>query len=236
MTQIVSHDQVRAAREARPLPGGHYYRTEFFRPSADKRAPMAFLVEDLPGHVTPPHFHDVDQFQVVVGGGGALGKHPLAMHEVHFSRAHTPYGPIVAGGDGLAYLTLRARWDRGAQFLPGSRERLHSIKDRKPMAVTEGAKFGGDDEVNVLRFADMRDELGLCACAITLKPNASTRAPDPGPGAGQHIVVTRGQLLHDGARYDGLSIAFVSPGDEPLLLTAGAQGMEALILNYPRER
>ena len=35
--------------------------------------PMAFLVEKEPHAVTKPHFHQADQYQVVVQGGGRLG-------------------------------------------------------------------------------------------------------------------------------------------------------------------
>ena len=42
-------------------------------PADDALHPMAFLVEKGPGAVTRPHFHQTDQFQVVVAGRGMLG-------------------------------------------------------------------------------------------------------------------------------------------------------------------
>jgi len=39
--------------------------------------PMAFLVEKEPGAVVKPHFHRADQYQVVVSGGGRMGRHAL---------------------------------------------------------------------------------------------------------------------------------------------------------------
>ena len=39
----------------------------------DDGKPQGFLVEQPPGSVTPPHFHEVDQFQVFVGGDGRIG-------------------------------------------------------------------------------------------------------------------------------------------------------------------
>ena len=47
------------------------------------------------------------------------------------------YGPIVAGDQGLGFLTLRAHWDQGAQYLPERRERLATLPDRKPWQATE---------------------------------------------------------------------------------------------------
>ena len=47
-------------------------------PADDALHPMAFLVEKTPGAVTPPHFHQSDQFQVVVAGRGMLGEHEFS--------------------------------------------------------------------------------------------------------------------------------------------------------------
>src|SRR5690349_16909151 len=48
------------------------------------------------GKSSTPHFHINDQFQVVVGGQGKLGRHALTPYCVHFSRAYTPYGPLLS--------------------------------------------------------------------------------------------------------------------------------------------
>jgi hypothetical protein len=42
-------------------------------PEAGSLYPMAFLVEKEPHAVTKPHFHEADQYQVIVQGGGRLG-------------------------------------------------------------------------------------------------------------------------------------------------------------------
>ena len=41
-----------------------------YPPADDALHPMAFLVEKGPGAVTRPHFHQADQFQMVVAGRG----------------------------------------------------------------------------------------------------------------------------------------------------------------------
>ena len=98
MPQIASHDEVRATRKQREVPTGLAWRTNFLTPPEGVvDEPVAFLVEGTPARVIRPHFHENDQFQVVMSGGGTLGKHKLAVHAVHFSRAHTPYGPIIFG-------------------------------------------------------------------------------------------------------------------------------------------
>jgi hypothetical protein len=52
--------------------------------------PMAFLVEKGPGTVTRPHFHQADQFQVVVAGRGMLGDHELSDGAVHYPMPTRP--------------------------------------------------------------------------------------------------------------------------------------------------
>jgi len=237
MPQIASYDEVKAGRKQREIPGGYAWRTDFIRPPEGvKDAPMAFLAEGTPGRVIPMHFHDVDQFQVIVSGGGALGKHALQIHAVHFSRAHTPYGPLVANHEGLGFLTLRAQWDPGAQYLPGSRDKLQGVQGRKPWQVTEIPVFGGADEVNVHAFSDIRNAEGLAAWSLSLKPHAQAVTPDPSASNGQYLIVTRGSLEYQSREYGAISIAFIRPNEGGFPLLAGAQGVEALVLNYPRRR
>ena len=235
MPRIASHDEVRSTRKQREVPTGLAWRTNFLTPPEGVvDEPVAFLVEGTPARVIRPHFHENDQFQVVMSGGGTLGKHKLAVHAVHFSRAHTPYGPIVFGADGLSFLTLRAHWDPGAQYLPDSREKLEQVKERKPWQMTEAPSFGGDDAVNVHEFADIKDERGLAAFSLSLKPHAAAAAPDASLSGGQYIIITRGSLTYQDKEYKAISIAFVKPGEGPWQLVAGAEGLEALVLNYPR--
>jgi hypothetical protein len=69
-------------------------------PAYDALHPMAFLIEKGPGAVTRPHFHQADQFQVVVAGRGMLGNHEFSDGAVHYTDAYSAYGPIVAGKSG----------------------------------------------------------------------------------------------------------------------------------------
>jgi rubredoxin len=236
MPQIASYDEVKAGRKQREIPGGYAWRTDFIKPPEGvKDAPMAFLAEGTPGRVINPHFHDVDQFQVIVSGGGKLGKHDLHMHAVHFSRAHTPYGPLAADDKGLGFLTLRAHWDPGAQYLPAAREKLTGVRGRRPWQMTELPKFDGPHEVNVHAFSQIRNDEGLAAWSLGLKPHAQTAAPDPSASNGQYIIVTRGSLNYQGKEYRAITIVFIKPEEGAFPLVAGAEGVEALVLNYPRQ-
>src|SRR5690242_19751674 len=47
--------------------------------------PMAFLVEQDPGSTAAAHYHQADQFQVIVGGRGIMGTHEAKPVMVHFA-------------------------------------------------------------------------------------------------------------------------------------------------------
>jgi hypothetical protein len=103
-------------------------------PAPDALFPMAFLVEQDPGGTANAHFHRQDQFQLVVGGYGMLGRHEVRPVTVHFTGAHTAYGPIRASEDeGVAYFTLRNGFDPGARFMtiPENRVALRTIPGRR---------------------------------------------------------------------------------------------------------
>src|SRR5438093_9977447 len=139
-------EKARAERRHHILPNGTgYWRNGLIAsPAEDAVAPQAFLVEQDPGTVIEPHFHLQDEFQVMVGGSGSLGRHAVQPVSVHYAGAHTGYGPITAGSDGLDYFTLRARMDSGAQFLPGARDKMQRVPKRhllgnpvRPSTVSE---------------------------------------------------------------------------------------------------
>lgn len=236
MPQIASYEEVKAGKTSRnPPTGGTAWRTNFIvPPEGVVDHPVAFLAEGTPHRVIRPHFHEVDQFQVIVKGGGVIGKHPLSLNAVHFSRAHTPYGPLTGDDRGVGFLTLRAHWDPGAQYLPDSKEKLVAVEGRKPWQVTEAPNFDGDAAVNMHAFNEIRDERGLGAWSVKLAPGASMTTPDVSQTNGQYLIVTKGSLRFQGKDYGAISIGFTKPQEGSFPIVAGPEGVEALILNFPR--
>ena len=92
--------------------------------------PMAFLVEKDAEAVVHPHFHQADQYQVIVQGGGRLGTHDVGTVAVHYTDAYSAYGPIVAAGEGISWFTLRNAWDSGARYMPKERQQLREARAR----------------------------------------------------------------------------------------------------------
>lgn len=196
--------------------------------------PMAFLVEQPPGSIVQSHFHAADQFQVVVAGGGHLGRHPVRPVTVHYTNAHTAYGPITAGEAGLHYFTLRNGYDPGARYVAQEAAALKAIPGRTPWQTTTAPIDPAPVSEGPARCMEMLEPRadGLGAWRHILPPGAALTGPDPALGMGQFWVVTAGEL--DGM--PPLSLIFVNPDEAPRTAIAGPQGAELLILQYPRRK
>jgi hypothetical protein len=200
--------------------------------------PMAFLVEQPAGSVVASHFHEANQFQIVVAGHGTLGSHPVEPVAVHYSNAFSAYGPITAGSAGLQYFTLRNGYDRGARYLPAAREEMRGVKRRfrdafaEPVAPDAAVPEEGSSTVLIPGAAD-----GMGAWRHHLPPGAVLEGLDPASGDGQFWVVTAGSLhTSAGEVLRPLSCIFVAPDEPPFAATAGEAGLEVVMVQFPRGR
>ena len=236
MPTTIAFEDLAEKRIHKEVTGGSRWNSYFMQPPKGTRLPQAFLVENTPHRQLRTHFHDVDQFQVIVSGGGTLGKHRVRPYTVHFARAHTPYGPITANENGIAWLTIRARRDaEGAQFLPENRVKLEGTPGRAPWQISQDAPFlHFAGKVALTPLPGITDERGLAAYSLRLKPHAVTRTPDPSQGGGQYLVVVGGSLLREGAEQRPLTIGYIAPAEGAMEVVAGAAGLDALVLNFPR--
>ena len=202
--------------------------------------PQAFLVEQRPRWTLPVHFHQEHQFQVFVGGGGTIGRSAIGPLAVHYASPHSGYGPLVAGDEGISYLTLRAVGDTGAWYLPEQREQLRLRIPKVQAHAAPDARLGAEPLRHLSApvsetLIEQRDG-GLAAWRVRLAPHRQVAAP-PGAehGGGRFLVVTRGSLRdHDDDELPALATAFVS-SDETLDLRAGGEGLEVLVLQFPAD-
>jgi rubredoxin len=240
MTLVVAYDDIGPDR-IRRNPGGNgapastNYRFFGSNP-AEPDSPSAFLAQYPPDDNSTAHYHVVDQFQILVRGKGEIGRHKVEPYYVHFARAYTPYGPLHAHADtGWTFMTLRARFDPGAQRLPGKLPKLKEIPDRKPWQVTTQAVFPEVATGAAFRdMAEVSDERGLFARAFTLAPGAVAQAPSPASGDGQYVVALEGSLMHDGAEKKGMAVIFLQPDEPAFEMKAGPEGCRGIILNFPK--
>ncbi|HTD89381.1 MAG TPA: rubredoxin, partial [Burkholderiales bacterium] len=100
--------------------------------------------------------------------------------------------------------------------------------------ATEAPKFEGNGEINIHTFNEIKDERGLAAYSLKLAPGVKTAGPDASKGNGQYIIVTKGSLNYQGKEYKAISIGFTKPDEGYFPMVAGPEGVEALVLNFPR--
>jgi len=211
-------------------------------PSSEGLYPMAFLVEKQAAAVVHPHFHQADQYQVVVQGSGRLGLHDVASVAVHYTDAYSAYGPIVASGEGIAWFTLRNAWDPGARYMPEHRRQLREARAKHqhreatcgplpPLTGDELAALTTPAETAVI--AATPDGLGTWR--YTLPAGGSATGPDPSSGGGQFWLISAGSAaVADGALLPVLSCIFVAPEDPAVCLRAGPTGADMICMQFPK--
>ena len=221
------------------LPNGTgYYKGEYIEGAESEASgiPHAFLIEQDPDTTILSHFHRQNQFQIIVGGGGSLGRHEVKPLLVHYAGAYTGYGPIVCGPEGVQYLTLRPRYDPGAQFMPEARERMVRGPKKhfssEPIAVLGAEALHALKEVQCSALLPLEED-GLAASLYSIPPNTQAIGLGPATGAGQYSVVISGSLMHDGQSLETLENIYLTPDEAPLMLVAGEKGAQVLVLQFP---
>ena len=247
MTLIASAETARSNRRRGSAPDGvTFWHTLYLGttrynmapgtpdPDADALFPMAFLVEQDPGSTAQSHYHQQDQFQLVVGGYGTLGLHEIRPVTVHFTGAHTAYGPIKASPDeGVWYFTLRNGFDPGARFMtmPENRVALRTVAGRRHREAVAGPLEQPTAPTEPLLGPEPD---GMAAWRYSMPAGTPITGPVPTDGRGQYWVVTKGSLMQDGEELPKLSCVFVFPDDPQFHAVAGSDGVEVIGMQFPR--
>ena len=199
--------------------GNRYVRSRYFTDG-----PQAFRIDFAePGGVIKPHFHRVNQFQVIVDGDGTLGKKPVQAIAFHYTDGFTPYGPIVAGGAGISFFTIRAKPDRsGAHYMPESRQELERKAGRNEVRQLEPVAYVAGEAARQTLIERHPD--GLAAFTVSAGPMTSFAGVETSPDGGQYSMVVEGQVRHSEQELPRMSCLWVQPGDlspelDPVLRT-----------------
>lgn len=202
----------------------------------DNGLPQGFLVVQPPGSVTPPHFHETNQFQVFVDGTGSMGKYAAQPLTVQYANGHTPYGPITAGNTGVTYFTLRQRWDPGAKYMPATRDKLDKghqktrIKADIPLTDTATRETLAKP---VIEPIFQPDDEAMAAWIYRFGAGQSHALPSAGGTGGQYLLVAEGDLALAGQLYERWSTLFVTADEPPPTIQAGPHGLDLLLLQFP---
>lgn len=238
MIVVGTREQQQRKRRHEVLANGTgYHKGEYMlTPPGDGPSPQAFLVEQDPDTTIITHYHQQNQFQVVVGGDGTLGRHAVAPLLVHYAGAFTGYGPIVSGAHGLQYLTFRANNDPGAQFLPEARERLvrgpKAHFSSEPISTLDSAARRTLPQVQCEDILPLAND-GLAVRLYRLPPGAAEKALAPSTGHGQYLVVVAGSMVVDQRALQAPENVFLSSEEAAFTMQAGPEGLEVLLLQFP---
>jgi hypothetical protein len=224
------------------------FRTQFIgvdrhkdtdRPDSEELFPIAYLVEQGPHTQLRPHFHEAFQFQVFMYGGGRIGGHAAAAGLGHFVGPYTGYGPIVAGEQGLGYMTLRNSFDPGAQWLPENSARMRekrvprrevTFEDSPPESTLLAVRADTCSAPLMEQTAD-----GMGAWSYQVAAGQTAIGPSPATGGGQFWLVMSGSMVDTSeGLLPKMSVVFVSPDEAPFAATSGPEGLHVFALQFPR--
>jgi hypothetical protein len=198
--------------------------------------PVAVRIDQRPNTVNAPHFHQANQFQVFVGGDGLVGKHRVGGVTIHYAQAYTPYGPLCSSERGLSYFVLRNSWDPIAQFMPAKRELLKAA-GRRPRTVMSATlePAGAPLPAGVSCTPALEPQAdGLGAWRFRAPAGATFAGPAPASGGGQFWLVLAGADRAGETALTPMSCLFVSPDEPPRNGEAGMNGLDVLVLQFPR--
>ena len=229
-----------------PGTGNQHWGTVFFGPrssSSSAPGPQATMSELSANETILPHFHGVTMFQLFIAGSGTIGRSAQALEPltVQFKDHHTAYGPVVAGPQGLSFVALRMYTGDSAPIYldkPGYREKLQPSKKRNltssPVRFSIEPVLKARTEVSWEPLFDASDD-GMAAHIVRLGDGMAAKGPDPATAGGYYVFVGNGSLVHGGEELPLWSMVVVEPNEPAFEIRAGSRGLEALVLQYPRD-
>lgn len=229
-----------------PGTGNQHWGTVFFGPRSSKEhapGPQATMSELNANEAVVSHFHGVTMFQCFIAGSGTLGARGQVLEPltVQFKDHHTAYGPITAGPQGLSFVAMRMYTGNSEPIYlsrPGYKDHLRPSKRRhvtsEPVRFSIAPVMKARTEVAwETLFEDTED--GMSAKVIRLGAGMSVQGPDPRAASGYYLLVGNGSLVHGEEDLPLWSMVVVEPNEEKFEIRAGEDGLEALVLQYPRE-
>jgi hypothetical protein len=204
--------------------------------------PQALMTQMAANETILPHFHGVAQFQIFPSGAGMMAKTEVQPLMLQYKDHHSAYGPLIAGPHGLTFIALRNRMgDSVPVYLskPGYREKLKPSKRRNwisphiHLSTRPVLQFRKAVAWEPVFEQEIKDEMS--AQLLRLGAGMSAMGPDPKAGGGYYVWVANGSMLANGQTLPEWSMVFVERGEAALEITAGRVGLEALVMQFPKD-
>lgn len=229
-----------------PGTGNQHWGTVFFGPRTSREmapGPQATMSELNANETILAHFHGVTMFQLFLAGHATIGTRGQTIEPlmVQFKDHHTAYGPIAAGPQGLAFVALRMYTGNSEPIYiskPGAKEKLKPSRRRNmtssPIRFSVEPVMQSRSEPLWETVFEETDD-GMAARVVRLGANMSVAGPDPRRAGGYYVFVGNGSLVHEQEALPLWSMVVVEPTEDAYTIQAGPKGVEALVLQYPRE-
>ena len=197
--------------------------------------PQAFYVDRLYKNARiDPHFHDIDQYQVVVDGSCKMGKKGADPITFQYADAYTPYGPIIeTSGEGFAFFTLRPIASGGFFAMPGNKHNMPGRAGRNIAGRFDTTRPLPNEGQAVLEKLMEDQPDGLAAFGLRLGQDASLAGPLSNAG-GQYYLICEGDVLVGDKNLDRRSVIHVMPEEVAPVFHAGKYGADILCLQFAR--
>lgn len=247
MIYVSNGNEALSRRRVVPSPGtgAEHWGTEFFGPRYAREpapGPQAVMTEMAAHEEALAHFHGVTQFQIFPAGSGKMGRRDIQSLMVQFKDHHTAYGPIIAGPQGLSFVSLRVRIDESVPVYvrqPDAREKLKPSKRRnifsQPLSLSTEPVLQFRKDVAWEPLFEQKYDDGLDAHLVRLGAGMSVAGPDPRASGGYYLFVANGTLDRDGAIFPLWSMVVVDRGETSFEIKAGPKGLEAVVMQFPIE-
>ena len=231
-----------AEKEPDRFKRGKGWKVNLFGKNSDVPAKdlQAFRIDMSANMQLDSHFHIVDQFQIFIAGSGTIGRDNAGMITAHYADHHTGYGPLIAGDQGMSYLTLRSKTDAGLVKLstPNVREQLKPTKRRHrvtaPVVLSIPPVMAHLEAPQVETVMPEKEgDDGMTVKVFRLGAGQRISAPDTAGTGGYYLIVMNGSILHEGAEYEPWSLIWVSHEDAAPMLSAGEGGAEVMASVFP---
>ncbi len=229
-----------------PGTGIEHWGSSYFGPrystTALSAGPQALMTQMAANETILPHFHGVAQFQIFPSGAGMMAKTEVRPLMLQYKDHHSAYGPLVAGPNGLTFIALRNRiGDSAPVYLskPGYREKLKPSKRRNwisphiVLSTRPVLQFRKEVAWEPLFEQEIKDEMS--ARLLRLGAGMSAMGPEPTAGGGYYVFVANGSMAANGQTLPTWSMVFVEPGEMALEIKAGRVGLEALVMQFPKD-
>lgn len=187
--------------------------------------PCGHLVRQPPDHVIHPHFHEADQYQVFVAGGGHIGGHAVKTGSVHYADGYSGYGPITPDAEGCAYMTLRPSFDTSHHPLPRDAGLARGRSGRQHTAHLDLSRANRRGVDTLFSRPD-----GVAAYQLDLGPHA----PEPALeiAGGSYWLVMGGSVRIDARPCPAETCLWVGESEARPQIIAGADGATLAVLCF----